>query len=399
MTKVASIRLNDLIPLAWGSLRRNRLRSMLTIGAIAVGIAVMVFLISLGLGLQRLTVGSVERSSSLLSIEVKSGSETLLPLTPKNIEKARTIPGIREILPRLTLKGGLTLDSFGSVTVVGVDPDYMQVTDSTQLVAGQYYRPDDAQTMVVTTGLLKLFGLDAKKVPLVTFKITIDPDKYPNLAPIPDVSVSGVVDADAAVVYLPRAYLETLVGGTFDSYEHFKVIVKDLDSVEPVRDALIARGFQVTTVIDTVDEIQRFFKWVTGILATLGLIAIFVAGIGMFNTLTISLLERTREIGIMKALGVKRSDISRLFIYEAVLMGIVGGFAGLGIAILFQQLTLFALSLLASLSQGTVPKIFVNHWMILTGAIVFAIFIATATGIYPARRATKLNPIDAIRHE
>lgn len=398
MSKVASIRLSDLIPLAWGSLRRNRLRSTLTVGAIAVGIAVMVYLVSLGLGLQRLTVGSVERSASLLSMTVNSGNAELFPLDAKALAKAKTVQGIREVLPRLSLKGTLALDSTGPVTVVGVDPDYLQITDATQLLAGQYYRAEDQQVVVVTTGLLKLFGLDQKKVPLVTFKMSLDPDKYSDVAPV-DVNVAGVVDDNAAAVYLPRAYLEQLISNRFDSYEHFKIIVKDLNSIEPVRDGLIANAFRVSTVVDTVDQIQNFFKWVTITLATLGLIAIFVASIGMFNTLTISLLERTKEIGIMKALGVKKGDISRLFIFEAILMGLVGGVAGLAIAIFFQQLTIFGLQVLASLSQGSVPTLFVNHWMIITGAIVFAVAIASATGIYPARRATHLNPIDAIRHE
>jgi putative ABC transport system permease protein len=398
MSKVASIRLTDLIPLAWGSLRRNRLRSTLTVGAIAVGIGVMVYLISLGLGLQMLTVGSVERSSSLLAMTVNSGNAELFPLNGKALAKAKAVGGIREVLPRLSMKGTLALDSTGPVTVVGVDPDYLQITDATQLVAGQYYRPEDTQVIIVTTGLLKLFGLEQKKVPLVTFKMALDADKYGDVAPI-DVNVTGVVDDTAAAVYVPRPYLEQLITNRFDSYEHFKIIVKDLNSIGPVRDGLIAQAFRVTTVVDTVDQIQSFFKWVTGVLATLGLIAIFVASIGMFNTLTISLLERTREIGIMKALGVKKTDISRLFIFEAVLMGLVGGILGITIAVFFQQLTVFGLQILASLSQGTVPTLFVNHWILVSGALVFAVLIASLTGIYPARRATKLNPIDAIRHE
>jgi putative ABC transport system permease protein len=162
---------------------------------------------------------------------------------------------------------------------------------------------------------------------------------------------------------------------------------------------IIKNGYRVSTVIDTVQDIKKIFFWIRAVMASLGLIAIFVASIGMFNTLTISLLERTREIGIMKALGVKRWDIGRLFITESLLMGWVGGALGVALAFFFQQLTLFALSLVASASAGTVPVIFYNSWYIVGGFILFALMIALVTGLYPARRATTINPIDAIRYE
>jgi len=123
-----------------------------------------------------------------------------------------------------------------------------------------------------------------------------------------------------------------------------------------------------------------------------------IATIGMFNTLTISLLERTKEIGIMKALGVRNRDVSRLFLMEAILIGILGGLAGIVVAVGLQQLTLFILSLLAAYANGVVPIVFQNHLLLLAGSFLFAMLIALITGVYPARRATRLNVIDAIRH-
>jgi ABC-type antimicrobial peptide transport system permease subunit len=149
------------------------------------------------------------------------------------------------------------------------------------------------------------------------------------------------------------------------------------------------------------DQIKKVFFWIRLLLAALGLVAVIVASIGMFNTLTVSLLERTREIGIMKSLGVKKVDIYRLFLLEAVLMGFFGGVAGITLAYVLQQLTIFILSLLANDSpQGKVPDhLFLNHWYIIGGAMLFAITIAFLTGVYPARRAMRLKIIDAIRYE
>ncbi len=401
MSRIASIRFSDLLPLAWSSLRRNRLRSFLTIGAIAVGIAVMVYLVSLGYGLEELTLGNVQKSPSLLTITVETPNQALLPLDGTAVQKIKKIDGVDLVMPRMTVKGEMALDKqHYPTTLVGVDAEYLQVSDNTKLTVGRYYRDEDVQTVVVSTGFLKAFGLDLSKTPLVLFTMQINQDGPIGLQTLKDISVSGVVAQDTPVAYIPRLYLESLIGkDALPQYEQVKVSVKVIDSIQTARDGLIAQGFKASAAVDNVQSINQIFVWIRAVLGTLGLIAIFVATIGMFNTLTISLLERTREIGIMKALGVRNRDISRLFILEAALMGVMGGLAGLTVAFFFQEVTLFILSLLAEISNATAPQIFNNHLLIVGGAMILAIFIAVITGVYPAMRATRLNPIDAIRRE
>jgi len=400
MTKVASIRLNDLLGLAWSSLRRNRLRSFLTIGAIGIGISVMMYLITLGLGLEQLTLGSIEQSNALLTMTVQAGSQDLRPLVPASIDSLRKISGVQEVLPKLVSKGEADLETTKApVTVNGVDGDYLGTSADTNVIIGRSFASDDSQTMVVTTEFLQLFGLDPAKTPLVEFDIVLNPVDYPDAQPLTHVTVSGVIDAQAAEIYVPRLYLEQAVAHNFSSYDSAKVKVANTDAIESVSAAIISQGYKVQAVIDTVQEIQRVFKWIRIVLGGLGMVAIAVASVGMFNTLTISLLERTKEIGIMKALGVKKSDISRLFMSESILMGVIGGVVGIGLALIGERLTLFALYLLASLLQGAVPQLFSNQPLVIAAFLALAILIAVVTGIYPAQRATKINPIDAIRYE
>jgi putative ABC transport system permease protein len=401
MTRIASIRPGDLTQLAWSSLRKNGLRSSLTIGAIAVGIAVMMYLVSLGLGLEQLTIGQVEASSALHSLDVSTANADLLPLTPATLGQISGIPNVQSILPQLTVDGQISLaDKVAQVTVLGEDPGYLKLDSATQLTSGRYFRDDDTDTMVVTTGFLKAFSLDPTRTPLITFNLTLDPVTFPHVAPLQGVTVAGVVTADQAIsVYLPLPYLRSLVGSAQPDYTGAKLTVANLDEVPAVADRVRALGFRVDTVTDTVSQIKQVFRYVQVTLAVLGAIAIGVASIGMFNTLTISLLERTKEIGIMKALGVRKADIRRLFLAEATLMGIIGGFAGIGLAVVLQQLTIFIFSLLAQYLDGTVPQLFVNNPEMLLGFLLFAICIALVTGIYPAQRATKLNAIEAIRFE
>ncbi|MCC2631348.1 MAG: hypothetical protein K0S20_47 [Patescibacteria group bacterium] len=369
-------------------------------GAIAFSISVITYLVSFGMGLERLTLGAVSKSASLLSITVTSGSEELQPLNAAAVTKIDSAPKTEQVLPKLALKGEIILENQKApATVIGVDPAYLQISEDSQLVAGSYYQKEDSQVMVVSSGFLKLFGLTASKAPLVVFSMTLDPEKHPDAEPAQNISVSGVVDSGAVVAYLPLSYVENLAGKNLPSYENAKVTVSSLDDVQSVSDSLIANGYKVSKVVDTIDEIKRVFLWIQMIMGGLGIIAIFVASIGMFNTLTVSLLERTREIGIMKALGVKKSDISRLFLTEALLMGLIGGLAGIGLAFLMQQITIFLLVLLATLAGGSVPQLFLNQWEMIGSFILLALAIAAITGIYPARRAAKINPIEAIRYE
>jgi putative ABC transport system permease protein len=405
MSTVASIQWSDLLPLALESIRHHRLRSTLTIGAVALGIAVMVYLVTLGFGMENMTLGEVAHSNALLSMTVTSQIDKL-PLDAKALDKIKKIDGVRDVLPKLSLRGKATITSTNqvtAVTIVGVDPEYLPLIENSKMVVGSVFRAQDKGVMVVTTGFLDTYKFTETRVPQVQYQISFDEDtEHPFALPVmSDVSIYGVINTTGTAVYVPREYLEKHISNQFASYDDAKVRVTSLDKLESVRTEINKLGFRVDTVAETMDQIKKVFFWIRLLLAALGFVAVIVASIGMFNTLTVSLLERTREIGIMKSLGVKKVDIYRLFLLEAVLMGFFGGVAGITLAYVLQQLTIFILSLLANDSpQGKVPDhLFLNHWYIIGGAMLFAITIAFLTGVYPARRAMRLKIIDAIRYE
>jgi ABC-type antimicrobial peptide transport system permease subunit len=400
MNIVTSIRPRDLLALAWSSLKRNKLRSSLTIGAIAFGIAVMMFLVSLGYGLERITLGGVENSPALLTLTINSANDKQLPLDVAAVHKISQFKDVKEVDPSLIVKGEVVLDHIAQITIEGVDPQYLQLDDNLKLLVGNYYRPDDTSTMMVSSGFIKQFGLDTTKNPSLVFGVNFSQEDFPGTPGITNVGVSGVINTPASVVYLPRPFLESVLGKGTPHYLDAKVAVNNLDNVEGVKAILIQNGFRVRTVSETVQQIKHVFSWIRYVLAVMGLVAIFVASIGMFNTLTISLLERTKEIGIMKALGVRKGDIGRLFLIESFIMGLLGGILGILGAIGLQQFTLFILSLIALKTvDSVVPAIFYEPWYIIVAFLVFSGLIASLTGIYPARIASALNPIDAIRYE
>lgn len=399
MPKVASIRFTDLVPLGWSSLRRNRLRTLLTVGAIAFGVSILVYLVSLGIGLENLTVGSVLRSSALLSFNVTTFNKEIKPLNQAAFTQIEQLEAVEKVLPKMTVRGEVVLaGTVWQATINGVDPDYFSLNDQNPLKIGRPFTEGETNSMLVSTSFLKLFGLGEDKTPLVAFDINLDAEYGPT-SNIKNATVRGVIADDAAVeIYLPRAYLESLLTRPPD-YQEMTVLVSDLSKVEQATSNVIADGYRVTTVVDTVEEIKRVFRYIQATLATLGLIAIIVASVGMFNTLTVSLLERTREIGIMKALGIRRGDVRRIFMTEAMLIGILGGLMGLAFSVALQQVTIFIFQVLAIIAEGTVPRLFINPWYLPFGSLCFSVLIALATGIYPANRAAKLNPIEAIRYE
>lgn len=402
MTKATarSVRLRDLLPIAWGAIRRNRLRSGLTTGAVAVSIGVLVYLVSLGYGLEGLTLRSVEQSSSLLTLNITSPKREVSPLTPERVEKIASLAPTAEVLPQLTLSGFFGIENRRlSTTVVGVDGGFFGDSERTRTQTGTTFRTEDEQVAVVSTQFLRAFQFAVNKTPGVFFSLELDADDFPEARVLRDVKVVGTVEDDAQIAYVPRQWLEDALQQPVQEYQQVKLIVAQISDLEPTRQVLIANGFRVTAAADSVDEIRSVFRWIRIVLLVLGLVAVAVAAIGMFNTLTISLLERTREVGIMKALGARNRDVSRIFLLEAALLGAIGGVIGLGLAWGGQQLTYMLFNLLAFLAQGTVPQLFEVRWWLPTGAFAFALFLALATGFYPARRAGRLRVIDAIRYE
>jgi ABC-type antimicrobial peptide transport system permease subunit len=119
----------------------------------------------------------------------------------------------------------------------------------------------------------------------------------------------------------------------------------------------------------------------------------------MFNTLTVSLLERIREVGLLKALGMSRADIRKLFLSEAMIIGIGGGLMGLILGLLVGYILNYSINALAIASGASPVDFFYMPWYFAVGMAIFSIIIGLLTGIYPAQRAVKINALDALRYE
>jgi ABC-type antimicrobial peptide transport system permease subunit len=158
-------------------------------------------------------------------------------------------------------------------------------------------------------------------------------------------------------------------------------------------------GYGSISVVDTIGQIDNLFASVRVFLATLGIVALSVAALGMFNTLTVSLLERTHEVGLMKAIGMKSSEVKELFLTESMIMGFFGGILGLLGGVLLG----FILSLLLSLFAVTKGLGFLDITYVPLGfsilILLVSLLVGIVTGYVPARRATRISALDALRYE
>ena len=166
-----------------------------------------------------------------------------------------------------------------------------------------------------------------------------------------------------------------------------------------VRSTIEASGYGTVSVVDTVTQIDKLFVSFRLVLAILGMVALIVAALGMFNTLTVSLMERTREVGLMKAMGMKSNEVKELFLTESMIMGFFGGIIGLVAGTLIGKLLSLVLTAF-SIVKGVgvvdisyVPPIFVLMVLLLS------VIVGILTGYFPARRATKISALNALRYE
>lgn len=212
-----------------------------------------------------------------------------------------------------------------------------------------------------------------------------------------DYTIVGVVPDDASpVFYVALVDLRSL--GT-TNFSQVKVVVSEKENLPIVRKKIDAIGFSSRSAADTVEQITDLFKTLRLVLAIMGMVALIVASLGMFNTLTVSLLERSREVGLMKALGMTTAEVQQLFLTESVIMGTGAGIFGLLFGYLAGKLLSVILSTMAVFKgQGFLD---VSH---IPFAFVFVIMLLSTivgvfTGIFPARRSKKISALDALRYE
>ncbi|OGG12731.1 hypothetical protein A2875_02265 [Candidatus Gottesmanbacteria bacterium RIFCSPHIGHO2_01_FULL_46_14] len=210
-------------------------------------------------------------------------------------------------------------------------------------------------------------------------------------------TIIGVIPEEKTpFFYVPFLDLRSL---GIANYSQAKVVVKDQNALDKTRRQIESMGYMTRSVADTVAQINSLFATARTVLMLLGMVALSVAALGMFNTLTVSLLERTREVGLMKAMGMKSSEVQELFLTESMIMGFFGGILGIMLGGVLGILVSIMLSFFAIIRGVGIVNISYIPLPFILVIIFLSLLVGLVTGIYPARRATKISALNALRYE
>lgn len=396
----------DVLRLSTRMFRRNRSRTILTILGISVGIGAILFLVSLGYGLQQLILNKITTSDALLSLDVITGDLDNLKMDEKLLIDIKNIPGVDKVSPLFTVQSQADINDISSELAINFsDSDFFKL-DGTALKLGRFYgnTEEDKHKIIISSTALKLFNIADDKIFDTKIKFTLflpnatDDKKLRNSVSLDqEFQIVGVIeDENASYAYMPFANSDILSNKNFSK---IKVRVNDKERLDFVRNAIMEKGFTVSALSDIIEQANQVFKILQIVLASFGIVALIVSAIGMFNTMTIALLERTQEIGIMKALGATSLDIWAMFLSESVIIGFLGGACGIGIGMAGGEFFNYGVNFLAGAMGGNGIDLFYTPlWFILL-IIIFSTFVGLITGFYPAKRAANINCLEALRYK
>lgn len=404
------MRTQDLAQLSTRAFKTNPMRTWLTILGMGVGTGAVVVLVGLGFGLQQIILEQIVFGETLLSLGVSSVGSQALKLTDDTVSRFEDNEHVLDAaplarFPALVTYKGLT----GNVFIQGAEPPYIRYAGVTPTVGTVFTDEDAGNTtdVMLSPAVLKLFGITDEEVEdfigeKVSFRILVPAedgtDDINEIYIDKEYIVRGITKEEGvlnALMMLPE--LRNHVG--IEEYEKIQVRVDTNEFLAVVENELIEEGYRVTALSKTVEQASKIFQGIQVTLAVFGGIALVVSAIGMFNTMTVTLLERTKEIGIMRTIGASPKDIKWLFVSESIIVGFLGGVSGVVMGVVFGTTINILLNIVAGQFGGQSVKLFSFPLGFLTFITLFSAAVGYLTGIFPAKRASTLNPLDAIRYE
>lgn len=452
------MRFGDAVGFALSSLRKRRLRTFLTAAGVMIGIGALVCMISFGKGMQKNVTEAFKTADLFTAIMVMPagpagpaadpdgpGARRADPAARKGralddaaVAGILKVPGVLAAYPEVNFPALVGLEGEEEFRLVQVVP--AAASTALKVKWGRAYSTDDERGVIVSGPFTRRLGLkDPAAVVGKTLRITSVAFDFGKLASLDlaklftggglpvaqesyDFPVLGVTEIGAFGgggpglgqndVFLPpgpaRGIKKLPITSVWDvfrmtegglGYSAVSVKLASLRDLEAVKARIRDMGFSTFALADQFDEVTKAFYLMDMVLAAVGMIAIVVAALGIVNTMVMSILERFREIGVMKAVGAGDGDIKRIFFFESGAIGLAGGAAGcalgLGTSLLIDRIVNIYLA-----RQG-VPYVgyFAFPAWIFLGAIGFSLLVSLVAGIYPARRAARVDPVVALRHD
>jgi putative ABC transport system permease protein len=396
--------------IAFDNLKRRKIRSFLTILAIVVGMTAVVMFITLGMGLQnginkQFQMMGADKLWVVPSSSIMDFGGTTSKLTDKDIDTIEKVAGVKRTTKMVYGLGKMAFDDQEKYAfVIGMPPgegvDLIESMQGFKLEDGRFSKNAEDNNVVV--GWSYTHGKFFDKPIKIGNKVQIEGKEFKVIGSLTQVGSS----TDDAQVYITLDAAQEMFNKK-DQYDY--ILVQVLEGVntssiaEKIKDDLrkerdVDKGSEDFTV-QTSEELTSSFNAVLGILfiAVVGIasISLLVGGVGVMNTMYTSVLDRTREIGVMKAIGATNHDIMTIFVMESGLLGLVGGIFGLVLGISFSYVVEFVT---VNYLLTTLLRVYIDI-PILMGILLFSFAIGCISGFLPARRAASMKPVDALRYE
>ncbi len=470
------MRIPDLTELALRNLRESVLRNSLTTMGISVGVASLVAMLSLGIGLQQLASRRLVKAGLFDTVLVTSrrdlrnmgreedrngpapGESRILDETSRL--EIQHLPNVVEAYPDIRFITELRYEDKPHMTMVSALPASAKSNDAFDGMPGHFFTSDTASEVILQkTFAEELLGKTPKPGaddvnagslagPLLGKRLIMRyaqretaPDSSPKssgtaspadpqstvagaaysvVSREQELTIVGIADLDPesmrgptrARVFLPLKLAESLhvmlpgdlreishASADQPVYSSVSVRVSNPKHVQPVEDAVKKMGFNTFSILDATRSLRQFFEVLDLFLGIFGSLALAVASIGIVNTLVMAILERRREIGIMKAIGASDGDVKNLFFAEAGAMGILGGIVGVALGWAIGQAINLGTNVYLKRQSLPPEHFWAVPWWLVAFAIGFAFLVSLVSGLYPAARAARLDPVQALRYE
>ena len=454
----------DLLELAVRNLRQSKLRNGLTTVGISVGVASLVAMLSLGVGLQQMATRRLAGSGMFDTVFVTSRQdfrgfdreddqktphpEQSPPLDEAARAKMEKLENVTEVQPEIRVMGEIVYGGqthFGFVTGLPMSARENEAFDS---LKGKFFSADGADEAILLRDFAKELN---EKDPnsLIGQEVTLRYGERQALAPsdsadrpqlsgeggeqgsgdsfgfsvvrkMQPMKVVGIIDEEPyggmrtvsrGRIFLPVGTTEklnmaqsndmrsALKAGGGKTYMTLTVRVKDPGKVQAVQDAINGMGFRTFSVLDATKSLRRFFTVLDLFLGIFGSLALAVATLAIINTLVMAVLERRREIGVMKAIGASDGDVKKLFFTEAGAMGFFGGILGIGLGFAIGKAINIGTGVYMHRHQMPAEAVWVLPPWLIGAAIGFSIVVSLLAGLYPASRAARLDPVQTLKYE
>jgi putative ABC transport system permease protein len=420
------LQFKDIIRSALNNLRRRPVRNVLTAGGVLIGIVTLVAMVSFGVGVQQ----EVQRNFENVGLEnlfVRpiydepdafdpfAAPAPRTPITPELVAQVEQLPDVVSVTPELALPVGIDIaltfgDKLLPIRTSAGGEGHMGMGNEAAVLAGSQQGDDGHAGVVLVQGFAESLLAEGQTVDdlvgqpasLVVKLPRGETETFPT-------EIVGVRDGFGnSTIDLGLAEREAILSWWFDApdilqtggYDSLLVQTTGLSSITAVSIQIEELGFETQSLEAILAVANQVLALLQALLGSVGGLALLVAALGVANTMMMAIYERTREIGVLKALGASAREIRALFTVEAAMLGLLGGIFGLVFGTLLGRLVNWiAHRFLIAEGVTGIGQLSVVPWWLAIGSLLFATFIGIVAGLYPAARAARLDPVTALRHE